>query len=171
MTKNGSHHRAVPELSIDAQTLQKRLHQAHLNGHPEVSYSELSSLIGRNVQAAARGVLQTARNREARECDVLFAPVVGVGMKALDDSGVVGEGKRKLEHIHRTARRGARELTGCVKQFATLSSDLQLQHNLQVSVLAVIANRSSSPALKKLGTKITGVLPLAKCLDAMRETL
>jgi hypothetical protein len=173
-TNGDDEHRAIPELSIDTQTIQKRLHTQHAGEDPlaPVRYEELSRLIGRNVQGAARHVLAAARKREERECGVVFAPVIGVGVKALDDVGVVGTGRASMDHIHRTARRGARRLTR-VKAFDQLPPELRVQHNLHASVLAVIANRSGRPALKKLAAKIApnGVLPLAKCLEAMRETL
>jgi hypothetical protein len=179
MKGNGSgKHRAIPEISIDARTLQKRLHDAHVNGdHGVITYKELSQLIGREVQAEARSVLMTARRREEAPiprggCEVVFGAVLRVGLRWLDDKGLVGTGRMALEHVHRTARRGARRLT-FVTNFDGLPSDLKLQHNLHASVLAVLANRSGRRALKKLEAKIApdGVLPLAKCLEAMKETL
>jgi hypothetical protein len=113
----------------------------------------------------------TARRRAERQ-DVVTAPEIGVGLKRMGDPSIAGSGLSVVERIHRLARRGKTRLAR-VQDFSALPQPLKLQHNLHASVLNVIANRSGSHSLKKLEAKITadGVLPLAKCLEAMKETL
>jgi len=69
--------RSIPEMSVDTRLLIERLSRVEIGDF--VSYKELSEVIGRDVQGAARGNLTTARHRLEVDDAIQFGPVVGKG--------------------------------------------------------------------------------------------
>tara|TARA_R110000796_G_scaffold46566_5_gene112541 strand:- start:7169 stop:7672 length:504 start_codon:yes stop_codon:yes gene_type:complete len=101
--------RAIPELSVDAQVLEK--HLLTLEVDQVATYVDLSALIKRDVQHESRGVMATAQKRILRNHNRVFACVIGVGIKRLDDSAIVGIGDSFIRKQRRAAKRTARQLS------------------------------------------------------------
>ena len=79
--------RTINEVSADTLALYEALKDITIDGM--ITYANLSDLIGRDVQSEAIGSLTTARRMCQREDQIVFSPVRGVGLKRLDDSGIV----------------------------------------------------------------------------------
>lgn len=120
-----------------------------------IEYKELSSLIGRNVQAEARYIMETAR-RHAKKERIYFGVVTNVGLQRLDDSGKVKVGSGMLSKIRRTSRRASQTLAA-VENFNTLSNELKVAHNTALSVFGIIQQVTSSGMQKKIAAKVEGV--------------
>jgi hypothetical protein len=163
--------RAIPELSIDTQTVERILVVAAVG--EVVPYGRLSEAIGRNVQNGARYVLKSACDRLLREQHMVFEAVRGDGVKRLDDAGVVGTGTQTLKKIHNAARRGARKLAA-VQDFNALPNEKKVQHNLIVAQLGMLAHVTSGRVAKRLEEetrKAPEPLPTARLLEAMKASL
>lgn len=162
-------HKAIPELSVDTQVLERRL--LELNIGDEVPYQVLSTAIGRNVQGPGRHVLASAVRRLLNEHGRVIASVKGQGMKRLDDVGIVSTGAAAIKHIHRTSKRASKRLAA-VADYEALPKPEQARLNLQRAMLGVLAHSTREPQMKKLEGKVGAALvPSAKMLDAMRESL
>jgi hypothetical protein len=163
--------RAVPELSVDTQTIERLLWEIPVG--ETVSYARLSEAIGRDVQHAARHILTSACDRVLREKQMVFAPVVGVGMKRLDDVGIVSTGSSTIQRIFNLSRRGLRRLAA-VANFDALPNEQKVKHNLTMGQLGMLAHATKGATVKKLEQRAgnsTAPLPTAKFLEAMKETL
>lgn len=163
--------RAIPELSIDTQTLERLLKTCAIGD--VVTYAALSDAIGRDVQNGARHILVSAERRVQRE-QMVFEPVRNVGVKRLDDAAIVGTTAGTMDRVRNLARRQRRKLE-CVQDFDALPNELKLKHNVAVSVFGILGHITSDRQVKKLESKMTAqqhdALPMAKFLDAMRDSL
>lgn len=160
--------RAIPELSIDARMLYERITKLRIG--EQISYSELSEIIGRDIQSSY-SILTTARNKAEREDQMVFAPVRNIGIKRLNDIGIISAGSGYIGKIRRMARRGSRKIT-CVKDFSSLPKDEQLKHNVSLSVLGAMEQFGSSATIKRLSGKVAstqGILPSAIAARAAFE--
>jgi len=161
--------RAIPEMSIDAKMLYDRLVKMEIG--EEVSYGDLSRIIGRNVQSIAYSLLKTAREKAEREEQMVFAPVRNIGIKRLNDIGIISAGSGYIGKIRRLARRGSRKIT-CVKDFSSLPKDEQLKHNVSLSVLGAMEQFGSSATIRRISGKVAstqGILPSAIAARAAFE--
>jgi hypothetical protein len=161
--------RTIKDASVDTQIIFDRLVKVAVG--ETVPYSELSALVGRDVQHAARGNMESARNMAMREHRMVFDAVWGEGLKRLDDQGIVGTGKRALDRIRRKARRSAKTLS-CVADFAALPNEAKIKHNATVSILGVLAHMTRPKSV----TRIEGLveqksekIALQKVLEAFRQ--
>lgn len=162
--------RAIPELSVDTQTIERLLWEVPVGD--VISYVTLSSAIGRDVQRKARHILVSAVRRVLREKRMVFGAVNSVGLKRLSDVGVLGVGAQAVAEIGRKSRRTVKKLA-CAKYEALSPAD-QTTHNVLVSQLGVLAHITSASTQKKLEAKVEQAhakLPVAKMLDEMRATL
>jgi len=163
--------RAIPELSIDTQTVERLLAEAAVG--EVVAYSTLSASVGRDVQNGARHILKSAQTRLLRDREMVFAPVWGQGMKRLDDAGIVGTGVSTLRRVHNLARRGGRTLAA-VHDFEALPNDQKVKFNLMAAQLGMLTYVTSGRIAKKLEAaagKSAAPMPTAKFLEAMKESL
>lgn len=160
--------RAIPELSVDTQILERRLLDVSVG--EIVSYEELSKTIGRDVQRKAHHLLTTAVRRVLRDKQIVFAAVHGKGLKRLDDAGVLGVGEAAIAAIGRKSRRTVKKMA-CA-DYKALKPEERTQHNVIVSQLGVLAHITSSSVQKKLEASAGHEkLPVAKMLAAVAESL
>lgn len=160
--------RAIPELSVDTQTLERLLMDVPQGG--AIDYETLTKAIGRDVQSRARHILQSAVRRVLREKQIVFAPIMGKGLKRLTDSGVLGVGEAAIASIGRKSRRTVKKLA-CA-DYKSLKPSEQTQHNVLVSHLGVLAHITSAGTQKKLEASAGHEkLPVAKMLAAMQSEL
>lgn len=159
----------IQQLSIDAKMIYERLIASSVGD--TITYSELSELIGRDVQRTGRGALVTARRR-ARNIDrMVFGTVRTSGLTRLSDAQIVETGEGALSHIRRAARRGAQTVL-CVQNFNSLPNEKKVQHNTYVSMLgmmAEVAKPAKIRAIEKSVEATQAALPLAKMLEELRR--
>ncbi len=143
--------RAIPELSLDTQTLERVLMSAQIGDI--VTYSTLTASIGRDVTATARGNLQSARRRLERE-RIIFGAVVNVGLKRLDDMGKIAAGQSHIARSRNQAR-FAQTKTKSVDDFDALPNHLKVTHNVTLALAGALRSMTAPRKIKKLGEAIT----------------
>jgi len=139
-------------IHVDAAILLSRLMKA--DPGQVIEYAELTALIGRNVQAEARYIMESAR-RHARKERIYFGVVTNVGLKRLDDSGKVKAGAGMINKIRRTSRRAAKTLAA-VEDFATLPNELKVAHNTALSVYGIITQATGRKMQQRISERVDG---------------
>lgn len=155
---------SIPELSVDAQVLAKRL-QAVKPGEV-VTYSELSGLIKRDVQQEAASVLASARRVTQREHRAVFGAVIKVGLKRLDSAGIVGFGEAGIAKMHRVSRRTSRALA-CA-EYETLTNADKVRFNTSASLLGAMELATKPSRIRALSDAVARAsdkLPTAQVLQ------
>lgn len=140
------------EINVDARVLLARLKAANVGDF--IPYSELSDLIGRNVQKDCRYILDSARNWAKKE-RIIFGTVTGLGIKRLDDAGKVRVGAGMMDTIRRTSRRAAQTLAA-VESFDSLSNEMKIQHNMSLSVFGIIQQATSRKVQDRISERVDG---------------
>lgn len=141
------------EINVDSRILLARLKRT--TPGEIITYSELSGLVGRDVQRQHRHILDSAR-KWARKDRVIFGVVTGEGLQRLDDTGKVKAGIGAMARIRRASRRAAQTLTA-VEQFDDLPNEMKIEHNMALSVFGIIQQATSSGMQKKIAAKVDGV--------------
>jgi hypothetical protein len=171
ITRQGQAHmknKAIAELSVDTQVLAKRLLQVEVGS--VIAYTELSGLIGRDVQGKARYVLASARRMAERDEHAVFDVVHNEGLKRMDDSGVLASGKRAVVHIRRTATKSAKRLGTCLS-YEKLSQDEKQEFNVTMAVNGAMLHFTKPSTVRALLPKVEHQMPVAKALEALKGTL
>lgn len=153
------------ELSTDAKTLASILRAAEVGD--VIQYAELTHAIGRDVQGAARSVLETARAIVQREHRMVFDCSRNEGLRRLSDSEIVDLSDGAMDKIRRTAKRTAKKLV-CV-DYDAMPREKQVKHNAALSMLGVMSELSKDSSVKRLAeeTRKSGdQLPVAKATIA-----
>lgn len=148
------------ELSVDARLLADRLRSVEPSC--DVSYAELSEIIGRDVQRSARSVLASARKFVVREDSIVFGVVLNVGLRRLTDAEIVDTSDRASRHINRAAGKAISLITRA--RYEVLDRAHQIRHNAAISTFGAIAVFSSHPGRKKVEVVVAqnnAPLPLA----------
>lgn len=158
--------RTIPELSIDAQAIERRLDA--VNPGETVTYAELSRLVGRDVQKD-RGPLQTAMRRLTANQKV-FSAVRGEGVKRLTDAEILGLSPAALASMSGKARRTAKKLAAV--DYAALDQQQQAAHNAALSVFAVVSHMARPASMKLLEARVAETheaLPIGRTLEAFKN--
>jgi len=159
--------KAIHEVSAGARLIHARLAKANVGD--VVTYEELSKAAKVNV-LQHRGLIKTARNLARRQHNMIFSPVIGVGLKRLDDVGIAKDVHRDKKSIHRKAERSIRKVE-CVQDLAAMPAKDRTDLLVTASCLGAIAHASHGRTAKKLESKVqdaTKQLPLAETLAAIR---
>lgn len=168
--KSQSRTRPIGTLSIDVKTIFDRLTKCSVGDI--VNYEDMSAIIGRDIRGEkASWILSSARKRALTQARMLFGAVPNIGIQRLNDSQIVDTGNHALRCIHRASMRAGRKMTA-IQNFEALPADKKLQHNTQISALAVLAHVTKEGQMKKLEglvSKAQVALPLQKTLEAFRE--
>ena len=136
--------RVIPQLSVDAQLLAKRLEQVLVG--EVIEYKDLNSVIKGNTQNGSRGALNAARKTIQREKQIVFEPVLGKGLKRLTDSEIVGTGTAALAKIRRSSKRAVRKLA-CA-EYDKLKPEEQTRFNAVGAMLGALHQASKERNLK-----------------------
>lgn len=155
--------KTIQQLSIDARLLTDRLLKTPIG--QVATYADLSETISRDVTSATgRGALRTARRVAQREKGAVFDCVRNVGLKRLDDVGIVEGSTMTTARIRRTARRGMERLAA-VQNFDGMPNAAKIQHNATMSVLGAIRSLAGPMSIKKIEDKVAAApLPTADTL-------
>lgn len=133
-----------------------------------VKYSEMTTVLGRDVRGAAWTVLAAARRALERE-GIVFGTVRGVGIKRLNDVEIIGTGRAALTRARRAMRRSINTV-GCV-DYDSLDDDSKVQHNTYLSIMSAINKVTHEPQIRRVQVavqKAQAKLPLARTLDAFK---
>ena len=122
-------------LSVDARLLYERLMKLEVGD--EVSYNDLSEVIQRDVRAAARTALKTARRIAKRDHHRVFGTIITKGLRRLNDVEIVGTGDATLRGIRSRARSGAYTVA-CVADYEAMPNDVRIRHNATLAILGVV---------------------------------
>lgn len=136
----------VGQLSVDSIMLSKRLATAQFGD--VINYSELSKLIGRDVQNDARGCLVTAMKIVRRDNQIVFGTVRNVGIRRLNDDEIVDTPKAAFRRIRNISTKAGRVLA-CADT-SKLPPEKQRAASAALSVAGAIALFSSAKSLLKL---------------------
>ena len=161
--------KTIQALSLDSKMVYERLKKSVIG--ETISYSELSTIIGRNTQNGGRGALQTARRKALREDYMVFGVIHNVGLKRLSDLEIVATGEDTVTKIRRASTRGFRTVTA-VREFDKLPNDAKVRHNTYASVLGALSMATTAARMKKLEGKVAEAkasLPLMKTLEAFSD--
>jgi hypothetical protein len=155
------------EMSADARLLRQELEKVEIGKH--VTYDVLGKAIGKDVSGST-GALQTARRSLFREKQYVFSPISGVGLHRMNDEEIVANSDRDINHIRRTARRGAQRIAA-VQSYEGMTPAKQLQHTTRLSVMTAIASITTTKSIEKIeGSAVAGAkareLPIAETLSA-----
>ena len=164
MTENG---RTIPQLSIDTQLIYDKLKTAAIGDL--VTYSDMSAIVGRDVQKSAYANMHSAVRMCLRE-RILFEPIRGRGLKRLTDSEIVGTGISTMKKIRRSASKGALKLAS-VNKFDELTKEEQVKHNSYLSIIGALRHFSDSASVKKIESAVqekNQKLPWARTLEAFK---
>lgn len=160
--------KSIPEASVDTRLLYERLRK--LAPGDNVTYEELSSVIGRDVQNSARSNLASARRMCENEDRIVTAAVTNVGIKRLLSSEIPATAEAVRAHVGRMTRRGIRKL-GAV-DLSELTPEQKIKHSTETAHLGALAAFSSSKASRRIEEKVStnkgDVLALAHTLDAFK---
>ena len=158
--------RPLAVMAVDTSILLKRMVQLKIG--EQLTYDDLTALIGRDVRDAAYGNMQSARRAALRD-GIVIGTIQKVGIKRLNDEEIVKTGRSVMRHIHRASRKATRIIT-CVKDFDALPKQVQIEHNAALSQLSVLSHITSIHSAKKLEDKVAelgGSLPLARTLKEL----
>lgn len=155
--------KTIQQLSIDARLLTERLLKTSIGD--TVTYADLSETISRDITSlSGRSALASARRVAQREKGAVFDCVRKVGLKRLDDVGIVEGSAGVTARIRRTARRGMDRLAA-VQSFDQMPHAARVQHNATMSVLGAIRSLAGPMSIKRVEDKVSAApLPTADTL-------
>jgi len=138
------------EKSADTKILENVLSEMKVGD--VVTYCELSKALGRDVREFAISALYSARKGLQRSKRMVFACEEGVGIKRLDDAGIVGSTEFDRKVVLRRVNRTLDKLA-CVN-FEVLTADQKRQHTTAAAQMGVISMFSTKSANKKIESKV-----------------
>jgi len=153
----------IHEKSNDTKVLEHVLGQAKVG--QLVTYQELSAAIGRDVREFAYQSLFSARRALQNQQRIVFGVEANVGLKRLNDSGIVQSTEHDRKIIQRRARRTIDKLR-CA-EFEKLTADEKRQHVTASAQMGAVAMFSSKNASKKIASKVqakTDAIPIGETL-------
>lgn len=169
MSTNGTAKRHIGSTSIDTRTLVALMVKVPVG--ESITYQDLSSAIGRNVQGAARSVLESARHICERDYNIVFGVVQNVGLKHLTDTETINTGQAGIDHIRRTARKTARRIAS-LKDPNSVPNESKVRQFTYLSVAGALVHMTQQKQITRLEVKVGQAakeLPLAKTLEAFKE--
>ena len=98
--------KTILELSIESRLVYNRLLEAEPGSI--ITYKELSTLIGSNVQNGSRFALTTACRKLMNDDRRVYKSVRNIGIKRLDNEAIVAAGDSMIKKIRKAATRGCR---------------------------------------------------------------
>lgn len=159
--------KAIPQISVDSQVIIANL-RAMKKGDV-IGYSDLSKLISSDVTTKSRYALNTARRRVLMDDGMVFEAVRGVGIKRMDDTGIISIGEQSERRLHRLSRNAMRKLS-CA-DMDNLNNDQKLEvatHSSVIGAIAVITKPSKIRLIKAAVQQSEKQLPVNKSLEIFK---
>ena len=157
--------RAIAEVRIETRIIADRLDKAELGD--VVTYSELSALIGRDIQEVYH-LTVTARN-QMLAIKKYFQAVPGVGFLRCTDKQKVASGSAYLGKMRKAGGRGAR-ITTSVDDYDAMDRADQVRHNAQLSLFLTMRAMSTPGKVKAIEARVSEAqqrLSVKSTLDAI----
>ena len=135
----------------------------------KITYNDISTIIGYDVQRAHRHVLTSARKILEREYSIVFGTIIKYGLKRLEDIEIVHTGNEGIRKIRKTSRRYARRVV-CI-DYDTLPQDSKREHNIVLSILGTMHHMTSTKQRKKIENIVevnTTILDHTKLLEVCK---
>ena len=154
--------------SMDAKRLCLLLESSYVG--QLVTYKELSTAIGKDVQTEGRSILNSARRIVQRELSYVFGTVANQGLKRLSDVEIVQTGAQTVSSIRHASRRGINRIAAADP--VRLPMDSRIQMNTYLSVLGMLHISLQEKRLKKLEQRVAlaeSRLPLDTTLDVFKD--
>jgi hypothetical protein len=161
--------KAIQEIGVDASLLMERLRKLEVG--EVVSYDELGGIIKRDVRGKARGSLHTAMRRVLRDDNMVCECVRTVGVKRLDDPGIIDVGQTGVQRVHRSARRSLEKVSK-VSQLDKLNNQQKIAFNTTVSMLGLLSHVTKRQQVKRLEQVVQtkqDMVPLRAALESFVE--
>lgn len=156
------------QLHIDTQLLIERLREFDYGA--TITYRQMSEWIGRNVQAEARGILDSAMRYLAREEAIFFSSVRGSGIQRATESERCKEiPLRARKTIRNTARKMAQRLTYIPPE--KLSKEEQKERNANISFTQFLNHMAKEKEAQKVieAAPDDGKLSTGNVIDLLRK--
>jgi len=156
------------QLSVDARLIFERLIAAKVGD--EIQYTELSGLVGIDVQYRSRHILVSAIHKALYDRRMVFASIRNVGVTRLKDDDIIASSEGDLRRIRRVSRRSIRKLAAV--EFDKLSNESKIKQNAFMSMMGALTSFASQPNIKRIEAHVTTAhqaLPLAKTLEAFAK--
>ena len=156
--------------SLDAKRLCLLLEASYVG--QLITYKEMSSAIGRDVQTEARAALNSARRIVQRELSYVFGTVPNEGLKRLNDVEIVQTGAQTVKSIRHASGRGIKRIAAADP--SRLPVDSRIQMNTYLSVLGMLHVSLQEKRIKALEQRVAQAesrLPLNATLDSFKNEL
>lgn len=115
-----------------------------------LSYADIERIVGYSVtEYVGRNRLQQARKYLMREQQRVYATIIRVGLKALNDAEVVHVGSDKVRQVRSAARR-AKRITLSVKDYDALPPVEKSRAQATLAVTSAVEVIASKQAVAKL---------------------
>lgn len=146
--------RVLGVAAFESQVLAKRLKESvDKDCYDVIAYTELSALIGFDVQEGGRGYLNTARQIVERDNNRLFGVVKSVGIKLLDVSEQATVGPDAVKKLRKASCKTARRLSKV--QFDKMNNEQKHQYLTSASAVGAIAMFTSRKATNRIGEAVS----------------
>lgn len=113
-----------------------------------ISYKEMSSLIGKDVQSNGYSVLYRARIRAEKQ-GFIFGTVTNEGLKRLCDTEISKTADKTFSRIRHISKNGNRKLSG-IQDLSALPSSERSRVIAQKSILNIISLSATERTVNKL---------------------
>jgi hypothetical protein len=154
--------------SVEVKAVYERLEKAQVN--EIVTYAELKELIAMDPRGRGYAVVKSAREKILREKQYVFEVERKHGIKRLAPADIIESSGSNGERIRRISKKAFQKLTSVNGEFATLTHEQKMRHNMLASVYGAIAHMTSKPTLKRVEAKLgEAALPVQKTLEAFRN--
>jgi hypothetical protein len=159
---------SIPEIAGHVQNLYLRLKK--MKEDDEISYSDLSKIVNKNVQFEGRNLLDKARRMVLKQDKKVIEVVRGEGLKCLNDSSITKIAESERKAIKRKSKRAVNKLK-CIKNYSDLTEQEKLNYIAGLCHLEFISTIASEKAYKKLtvSVSVNDVMDFTKTLKAFQE--
>lgn len=159
--------KAIPQISVDSQVIISKLRT--MKKGDVISYSDLSKLISSDVTTKSRYALNTARRRALMDDGMVFEAVRNVGIKRMDDTGIISIGEQSERRLHRLSRNAMRKLSCADMDGLTNEQKLDLAtHTSVVGTISLITRPAKIKLIKAAVQQAEKQLPVNKSLEIFK---
>ncbi len=160
---------SIPELGIEAQVIIALLRKMQVGD--TLSYETITTAVGRDVRYKARSSLQTAVRYVERNDGVVIGAIRAVGIKRLDDLGIISKSATHMQKSRRQATRVAR-ISQLVKDFDALpqerKSELAILQS-KAGLIVMFTGKKAEETLRLAVDQDKSAVPPMRMLDHFRD--
>ncbi|MFH1719068.1 MAG: hypothetical protein ABIF19_17070 [Planctomycetota bacterium] len=160
--------RAIPELSVDVKLLYQRI--AAMEPGDTISYDDLSGIVYRDIRSPKGWALMASARRKALHDDgIVTECVTNVGVKRMDDVAIIGATPAYIKRVRRAARTSATKI-GSIQDYAALSDNDRVQHDMAATALGLVLMGTAPKQLKRIEAQVRtskSELPTAEAIKLL----